>query len=218
MNVVDNLPEPIKLENLMKIHALLNIILCRDEWIRYHSFLPEWKDKISMAKIDNGAGDHLFILFAPQGTILKGFDHESELSPYARDEHEIWPGIYDEVPKELLLLLEDEAIVNEDVTFCIWRRNCDSEWQKGKVEFPKGEEDGSNFLLGTIFQTPEDFVEFAKDYFDLTPPLYIVANIYKGTPITAEMIQMLNPDCDVEEVFQELGSTFSNNTAENNKR
>lgn len=206
MNVLDNLPEPIKLKRLMKIHALLNIVLCREEWTRYHSYFPEWKDKISMAKIDNGAGDHLFILFAPQGAIIKGFDHESELSPYARDEHEIWPGIYDGVPKELFFLLEDEAIRKEDVTFCIWRKNCDLEWQKGAVEIPDGEEDGSNFLLGTIFQTPEDFVEFAKDYFDLTPPLDIVANIYNGNPISSDMIQMLNPDCDVEEVLQELTS------------
>ncbi|MNL28009.1 hypothetical protein D3C87_1496380 [compost metagenome] len=206
MNVLDNLLEPIKLKKLMKIHALLNMVLCRDEWLRYHSFFPEWKDKISMAKIDNGSGDHLFILFAPQGTIIKGFDHESELSPYARDEHEIWPGIYEGVPKELFLLLEDEAIKNEDVTFCIWRKNYDLEWQKGEVEIPDGEEDGSDFLLGTIFQTPEDFVEFAKDYFDLTPSLDIVANIYNGIPISAEMIQMLNPDCDVEDVLQELES------------
>ncbi|MFC7681729.1 hypothetical protein [Paenibacillus sp. GCM10028914] len=206
MNVLENLLEPIKLKKLMKIHALLNIVLCRDEWLRYHSFVPEWKDKISMAKIDNGAGDHLFILFAPEGTIIKGFDHESELSPYARDEHEIWPGIYEGVPKVLFSLLEDEAIESEDVTFCIWRENCDLEWQKGKVEIPEGEEDGSGFLLGTIFQTPEDFVEFVIDYFDLTPSLDIVANIYSGTPITAEMIQMLNPDCDVEDVLQELES------------
>ncbi|MNU83362.1 hypothetical protein D3C71_730610 [compost metagenome] len=206
MNVLDNLLEPIKLKKLMKIHALLNMVLCRDEWLRYHSFFPEWKDRISMAKIDNGSGDHLFILFAPQGTIIKGFDHESELSPYARDEHEIWPGIYEGVPKELFLLLEDEAIKNEDVTFCIWRKNYDLEWQKGEVEIPDGEEDGSDFLLGTIFQTPEDFVEFAKDYFDLTPSLDIVANIYNGIPISAEMIQMLNPDCDVEDVLQELES------------
>lgn len=204
MNVLDHLPEPEKLKKLIKIHALLNIILCRDEWIRYHSFVPEWKDKISMAHIDNGSGDHLFILFAPQGTIIKGFDHESELSPYARDEFEIWPGIYEGVPKTLLSLLEDEAIEHEDVTFCIWRETGDLDWQKGRVEMPEGEDDGSTFLIGTIFRTPKDFVEFAEGYFDLTLPIDIVANIYDGIPVTARMIQMLNPDCDVEDVLQEI--------------
>ncbi|BFH59492.1 hypothetical protein [Paenibacillus azoreducens] len=59
-----------------------------------------------MAKIDNGAGDHLIMLFSVEGSIIKGFDHESQLSPYAQDEHKVWPGIYDNVPSELLSHLE----------------------------------------------------------------------------------------------------------------
>ncbi|WP_156123804.1 hypothetical protein [Paenibacillus sp. FSL R7-0273] len=47
-----------------------------------------------MAKIDNGAGDHLIILFSGEGCIIKGFDHESGLSPYAQDEYKVWQGIY----------------------------------------------------------------------------------------------------------------------------
>ncbi|MOA01137.1 hypothetical protein D3C78_1205250 [compost metagenome] len=69
---------------------------------------------------------------------------------------------------------------------------------------PEGEDDGSTFLIGTIFRTPKDFVEFAEGYFDLTLPIDIVANIYDGIPVTARMIQMLNPDCDVEDVLQEI--------------
>jgi hypothetical protein len=39
--------------------------------------------------------------------------------------------------------------------------------QKGEVEIPEGEDDGSDFLLGAILQTPVDFVEFAKSYFEI---------------------------------------------------
>lgn len=204
MNLLDTLPDPITLKKLMKIHASLNIILCPDEWLRYHSFFPDFYENVSMAKIDNGAGDHLLILFSPQGTILKGFDHESELSPHAQEEYKIWPGIYEGVPKALLALLEDEAIESDDVTFCIWRESSDSTWQKGKVEIPEGATDGSGFLLGTIYQTPEDFVEFAKYYFEITPSIDIVTNIYDGATITAEMIKMLNPECDVKQALKEL--------------
>ncbi|WP_255374236.1 hypothetical protein [Cohnella sp. OV330] len=110
VSLLERLPNPVILKKLVKIQASLNIILCRDEWLRYHSFVQDWAEGVSMAKIDNGAGDHLIILFSPEGTIIKGFDHESELSPYAQDEHQVWQGIYDEVPKELLSLLEDDAI------------------------------------------------------------------------------------------------------------
>ncbi|GGG60117.1 hypothetical protein [Paenibacillus radicis (ex Gao et al. 2016)] len=205
-NVLERLPEPIILKRLMRIQAALNIILCQDEWLRYHSFVPEWDEGVGMAKIDNGAGDHLLILFSSAGCIIKGFDHESELSPYAQDEHKVWQGIYDDAPKELLSLLNDDAIEQDDVTFCIWRETSDTNWHKGKVEVPEGASDGTDFLIGCIFHTPEDFAEFAKGYFELSLSLDIVAKIYDDAPITAEMIKLLNPDCDVKEVLQELKS------------
>ncbi|UJF34504.1 hypothetical protein [Paenibacillus hexagrammi] len=210
VNMLEHLPNPIILKKLMKIQASLNIILCQDEWLRYHRFVQDWAEGVCMAKIDNGAGDHLFILFSPKGCLIKGFDHESGLSPYAQDEHKVWQGIYDDVPKELLSLLEGDAIAKDDVTFCIWHENSDTNWHKGKVEIPKGESDGSDFLMGCIFHTPEDFVEFAEGYFELTPSLEVVAKIYEDCSITAEMITILNPDCDVEEVLQELRASRLN--------
>ncbi|MDR6880424.1 hypothetical protein [Bacillus sp. 3255] len=204
VNVLERLPNPVNLKKLMKIQATLNIILCQDEWLRYHSFVQDWDEGVCMAKINNGAGDHLIMLFSPEGSIMKGFDHESELSPYAQDEHKVMQGIYDDVPKELLSLLEDDAIEKDDVTFCIWRKNNDTNWHKGKVEISQGESDGSDFLLGCICHTPEDFVEFAMGYFELSPSLDVVAKIYDDFPITEEMINILNPDCDVKEVLQEL--------------
>ncbi|MBD3918392.1 hypothetical protein H8B09_06460 [Paenibacillus sp. PR3] len=204
VNVVERLPNPIILKKLMKIQAALNIILCQDEWLRYHSYVQDWDEGVCMAKIDNGAGDHLIILFSPEGSIIKGFDHESELSPYAQDEHKVWQGIYEAVPKELISLLEDDAIEQDDVTFCIWRENSDTFWHKGKVEIPEGGSDGSDFLVGCIFHTPDDFVEFARDYYELSLSLDVVAQIYDNVPITAEIINILNPDCDAKEVLQEL--------------
>lgn len=59
-------------------------------------------------------------------------------------------------------------------------------------------------LLGTIFRTAEDFVEFAEGYFELTLPLEVVAQVYEGAAITKEMIKALNPDGDVETILQEL--------------
>ncbi|WP_201007526.1 hypothetical protein [Paenibacillus glycanilyticus] len=204
VNVLERLPNPTILKKLMKIQASLNIILCQEKWLRYHSFVQDWDEGVCMAKIDNGAGDHLIILFSPVGSIIKGFDHESELSPYAQDEHKVLQGIYDEVPKELLSLLEDDAIEKDNVTFCIWRKNSDTNWHKGNVEIPKGGSDGSDFLVGCIFHTPEDFIEFAIDYFELSPSIDVVAKIYDDFPITEEMINILNPDCDVMAVLQEL--------------
>lgn len=105
---------------------------------------------------------------------------------------------------ELLSLLDDAAIEKDDVTFCIWRKNSDTNWHKGNVEIPEGKSEGSDFLMGCIFHTPEDFVEFATDYFDCSLSLEVVAKIYDDLPITEEMIHILNSSCDVKEVLQEL--------------
>lgn len=80
MNVINTLPEPEHLKKLLKILSSLNIVLCPEEWLRYHRFVSEFDKKVSLASIDNGSGDDLFIIFAPQGTIIKGFDHESEMT------------------------------------------------------------------------------------------------------------------------------------------
>lgn len=63
-NMLERLPDPTMLQKLMKIQASLNIILCQEEWLRYHSYVQDWNEGVSMAKIDNGSGDHLFILFS----------------------------------------------------------------------------------------------------------------------------------------------------------
>ncbi|MDI4645865.1 hypothetical protein [Cohnella hashimotonis] len=204
--VLDLLPEPAILKKQLKIQAALNTIVCQEDWLRYHSFDQDWAEDVSMAKIDNGAGDRMYILFSPDGCILKGFDHESELSPYAQDEHRVFDGIYDDVPAQLLSLLDDDAMEKDVVTFCIWRESSESNWRKGKVAITEGESDGSQFLVGCIFQTPEDFVEFAEGYFELSLPLDIVVKIYDGASITGDMIKALNPDRDVKEVLYELKS------------
>ncbi|GGV05405.1 hypothetical protein GCM10010502_70370 [Kitasatospora aureofaciens] len=46
----------------------------------------------------NGSGDEYSIVFAPAGVYLRGFDHESPMSPYAEDG--VWPGVVDSVHEE----------------------------------------------------------------------------------------------------------------------
>jgi hypothetical protein len=203
MTIEETLPEPGLLRKQMIIQAALDTILCEEDYLRYHSFDPSWSPNVSLAKIDNGAGDHLFILFAPEGAMLKGFDHESELSPYANDEEETDPGIYEKVPSVLVHLLEDAALERDVVTFCIWRETGDTSWKKGNAEVSE-QVDGSSFLIGAIFQTAEDYVEFAEGYYEQELPIAIISQIYQGHPITAEMIQTLNPERDVEEALNEL--------------
>lgn len=204
MEVYEALPEPGVLKRVMQVQAALDLILCEEDWLRYHRYSPQWRADTAMANVDNGSGDHLFILFSPQGVIMKGFDHESSLSPHAGEEYEIWPGIYDRTPQALLALLEDEAIEKDEVSFCIWRGAGDNSWRKGQIVIPDGADDGSGFLLGTIRITPEKYADWAENYFDMELPLEMVKGIYRGSPITESAIRALNPERDVRAALREL--------------
>ncbi|WP_342511656.1 hypothetical protein MKY34_14175 [Sporosarcina sp. FSL K6-1522] len=195
-------PDALK-KNLMHL-ATLDVILCEEDWLRTYQFDSQWGENISLATIDNGAGDNLVVLFAPEGVILKGFDHESALSPHAREEYEVFPGIYDTTPASLLAYLEDEALERDDVTFCIWHETCDMEWRMGDVQIPIGAEDGSAFLLRTILTTPEVYVEWAENYYDKVLPVDVVQQVYEGVTITEEIIQSLNPRRNVQDALREL--------------
>lgn len=187
--------------------SALDIIINKEEWIRTYTYDPNWDSKVSLGKIDNGSGDDMYILFSEDGCIIKGFDHESELSPYAQDEFKVWKGIYEEVPDNLLKLLEDEAIEKEYVTFCIWRENKDYEWKKGNVEIPKGYDDGASYMLSRIYTDSEEYLEWAEDYYeDLEDklPIKLIEDIFDFKPITKEMIKFLNENRNCEEVFENL--------------
>ena len=151
-----------KLKEILLSQAALDIMMNDEEdaWLRLTSFYKNHFSEVDMAKVDNGAGDHIYFLFSKYGTIIKGFDHESVLSPYANDAGEIAKGIYDSVPPELMELL-DESIERDDVTFCIWRSRTDSLWRKGQVVVPKEGDDGEGFLLGYIFENADLWLDWA---------------------------------------------------------
>jgi len=72
-----------------------------------------------MASMRNGSSDEYFILFDSHGAIMKGFDHESAMSPWSAEEEKVWPGIFDGVPVEFETFLAEPAFSIPATTFCI---------------------------------------------------------------------------------------------------
>lgn len=202
------LPAPEVLKELLRSQAALDIMLVegQEEYLRLHHFYRNFAEGTDMVKIDNGAGDHLYILFHEAGAVMKGFDHESALSPYANEEETVAPGIYEDVPGELLALLGEET-EREDVTFCLWRTSTDTSWKKGNVEIPEDEDDGEGFLLGFIFGDAGVWLEWARDYYEMAESegqLEAVASVYRQEPVSAGTIATLNPARDSAAALEEL--------------
>jgi hypothetical protein len=156
-----------------------------------------------MASMDNGGGDDYFILFNQKGAIIKGFDHESKMSPYSNDNLLLWPGIIDDVPSEFQEFLTEPAFTTEDVTFFIWRGAIDRNWTVGNIQYPNDDSDadGSGWMLSMLCGTPLEYVEWAQDYHEQEISLEIVVGIYAHQPLSEETVKTLNQDLSLADVL-----------------
>ncbi len=195
---------PDGLKDRMMLLSALDIILSTEDWLRTYRMQHVGSGDMCMGEVNNGAGDTIHMLWTCGGVLLKGFDHESPVSPHARDEYEVWPGMYDGVPDYMMELLEDEALEKEDVTFCMWREAGDTAWRMGNVNIPEAYDDGASFLLGKLIVTPEEYQDWAESCYELVISLEVVSQIFNGVPITTQMISALHPQRDVTEAIKEL--------------
>jgi hypothetical protein len=206
---LDDLPSIDELIRISKAIALLDAILSPDWEYRYYSFNSKWALGEMMASMRNGSGDEYFILFDSHGAAIKGFDHESDMSPWRENPAVLWPGMYDSVPAEFGSFLNEPAFSIGDVTFCVWRRYSDDKWQCGVREFSAGEDpDGSGRMLKILDGDPMTYEEFARDYHEVDLPLSAIQTIYEHKPLTDDTVKALNGEltvADVESDALEIG-------------
>ena len=181
---------------------MLDAIMSPDWRHRYFLYNPHWGDPLDerMATLDNGSGDGYFLVFSKAGAFLKGFDHESEMTPWAFDPLKVWQGVLDNVPDEFKAYVKEPAFDMESTTFCIWHRTEDDSWHRGSIEFPDTTEDpdGSQNLLWMLDSNPRTYVQFAADYYENEISEAAVEKIYQLAPLTPDLVASLNPELNWE--------------------
>lgn len=139
------------LRRLLQAMAVLACLLCPEWEYRYYSFNARWGQGEQLASMRDGEGDHFFALFNSHGCFLKGFAHESAMSPFAAAPECVWPGVLDGVPPAFAACLREPAFNLDETTFCVWREYGDAAWRHGPVSFPSGDDpDGSADLLSPL--------------------------------------------------------------------
>jgi hypothetical protein len=200
-----HLPDIDNLRKLSKSLAMLDAIISPEWESRYYSFNSKWKPGEEMASMRNGSGDEYFLLFTAFGAILKGFAHESAMTPYRHRPAKLWDGLLDNVPKEFASFLTEPAFDMESTTFCIWRTYADKAWQCGKIDFPdKDDPDGSKDLLFILDGNPRTYVAWAKEYYEKKISVRAVRDIYAHRPLTSEVIARLNANLSLSELQEEI--------------
>ncbi len=198
------------MKELLKKQAILDIMVIpeHDAWLRLVSYYHDQDKHCDVFKIDNGSGDHLYALFSAQGALLKGFDHESSLSPHQNENNLFSSEIYGNVPPHLLQLL-DESMEKDDVTFYLWQEADETQWHRSPdantlQQESSSDDGGQSFLLGYIFPSAEEWYRWAVIYYELQEEAWdAVAQLYETGEITRSMVEDLNPERDYDTILDE---------------
>lgn len=208
--IAARLPDPAELRCHLSALAVLDATIGGDPRFCHYTFDAAWGPGEEAALMDDGSGNDFSVLFTSAGVLIRGFDHESKMSPYATGDEQVWPGVIDEVPAALRPLLDEPAFRDEDldipsVTACLWRTTGDTQWRTGSsIDFPPGSEDpdGSGWLFHLLTdRSPEAVQDHFEDYYERPVPLDAVRHVLAGRPLTATVITALNPDALSEDAL-----------------
>ncbi|MFF7209367.1 hypothetical protein ACFZAU_02385 [Streptomyces sp. NPDC008238] len=210
-DVAPLLPSIAELRDHCRALAMLEAILSPEWERRYHSFDAVWDADEEMASLRNGSGDEYAIVFSAAGAFIRGFDHESPVSPYGSEDHEPWPGVVDEVPEAFRAYVEEPAFCDEEgvpvATVCLWRGPGDDAWRHGSVDLPADREDadGASYLFELLTdRSPEAFRAFAEDYYEVPVDLDAVRHVKALRPLTAEVVATLNAEVTLAQLAEDI--------------
>lgn len=204
------LPEIAALRRRSIALATLDAMISPEWEYRYYSFDPRWGPGLEMASMRNGQGDEWFLLFGSFGAALKGYDHESHIPGT-----EYGMTVRNTVPAPFAAFLDEPAFTMNLATFCYWREPQASAWSKVWLDEARYEQmpDGSADLLGLLIAPAAAYQAFAGSYFERDIPLAVIEDIYRHSPLTALLVEQLNPDLSLGEahaIAEETGYPTGN--------
>lgn len=209
------MPEIVELRRHMQRLAAVTAVFAIEHGEPQFSFNPRWRDHQQVATNINGQGDELYIHFFEGGCLLKGFAHESEMSPYKRADRSVWPGVLDNVPSDFKRSLEEPAFSPEATTFAIWRLTTDTRWHTGNVTFPANEyNDGSMNLLEPVTFSATAFTNWLSENYETDVELDIIQSVFDGEPLSDAQMAKLNstsPIRSIRDAVRRTGYVMKNN-------
>jgi hypothetical protein len=205
-DIADRLPPIEVLRDRCRALAVLELIQGSDH--AYYTYAA-WGDG-EAALMSNGSGDEYSVVFTDAGVFVRVFDHESGMTPYANDDHALWPGLLDGLPPEFRSHVTEPAYCDEgnlNATAVLWRRTGDDRWHAGEgITFPPSvgpydvSPDGTDRLAILCDDIVDRYVDFAGDHYGIEVHRAAVAHVVAMRPLTDAVVRALNPDSNLTEV------------------
>lgn len=219
-DVAARLPDIESLRRRCLAVATLDAILSPAWEDRRFSYTSDWGGQASAAEIRDQSGNDCFIVFTTDGVFIKGYDHESPMSPYRRSATNdgssptLWPGLIDGLPAVFTQFLTEPAFADPDgfpaMTFCLWRQYHDSQWHTGPVDYTgldRYDTDGAREMLDVLCDpTPQAYGTFAFEYFDVDVNSAALEHVFALGPITDHIVRTINPAASLDELLPDLAS------------
>jgi hypothetical protein len=192
--------------------SALEAILAVDCGSSSYEFHPKWNRSEQMGAFKNGSGDELFAHFTPAGCFVKGFAHESVMTPYRTKPPSHWPGLLSSVPAAFASSLEEPAFDIPATTFVVWRLAADPVWHTDEIQLPGHYfGDGSQDLLPRITMAAPEFAEWLAENYETAVDADIVGHVFKNRPLTDAQLRALNSSAAMSALrrtVQETGYTL----------
>lgn len=199
------LPSPADLRGLGRRIVLLEYLIDPDSEFRQYAHTAEWRPGWDLITMRNGGGDDYAIALSDEAGLLRGFDHESEASPYTNeDELSYLPGTVDALPERFRPFLEDSEFTDGDemaVSLLLWFLPGETTW---RTEATGEVEDGADWLLGSLVarDPAREFHKEFQGYYETSLDLSAVRAVLDGTPLTEEIVAGLNPEADEADLLR----------------
>ena len=171
-------------------------------------FHPRWARGEQMGAYKNGSGDELFVHFTPAGCFMKGFAHESTMSPYRTNPPTLWPGLFDGLPVQFASSLQESAFDIPSTTFAVWRLAADPDWHIGQIKVPQHYYgDGSQDLLVRLVMSAEEFTQWLAENYEAEVDTDVVIAVFEHQPLTKGQLRTLQPLAKLAELLRVVEET-----------
>ena len=199
-----DLPHPVQLYSRARALAVVELAINARPSMRWHTLDPNVDRNV---RISSGSGDEASVWLTTAGCVVRGFDHESDLSPWMATERRIWPGLLDGFPAELAEGPRSSVHEGvEDVTFVLWWHG-DGPWQTGTLppEDPTNADlDGSHFLLNALV-SDDGGLAFLSEYYETDMPHDLLSGFPDANTIDPEAITDVPNRRPLDAIAEELG-------------